>query len=235
MRIVSWFVDRWRKSTAYTDMTLAEQGAYRNLIDECHIRPNGAIPDDERILGRAAGDEKEWPRVRAAVMAHFNLTPEGWRHETVGPESTIATRDDPRYAPHADRRSWGNLVRLAGNPRVTHELVPPQAPRNPLVEGRRGELELETLKLVRAIAERTGRDPTEVIAEAAAYHGAQRQKLNPATMTDDRLIATLNDLRADLRALDARAFKAKPEDHETARQRPGGRETDDLRHRQRTG
>lgn len=74
-------MDRWRKSTAYTDMTLAEQGAYRNLLDELWLR-EGPLPDDDRILGRISGDPVEWPNVRAAVMARFTKTPEGWVNET---------------------------------------------------------------------------------------------------------------------------------------------------------
>ena len=76
-----WWVDRWRKSTAYTDMTLTEQGAYRNLLDELWLR-GGVLPKDDRILGRICGDPTEWRRVRKAVLAHFTLTRDGYRNET---------------------------------------------------------------------------------------------------------------------------------------------------------
>lgn len=78
---VWWWIDRWRKSTAYTDMTLAEQGAYRNLIDELWLR-GGAVPDEDRILAKVSGAGMDWPKVRGAVLARFYLTPEGWRNET---------------------------------------------------------------------------------------------------------------------------------------------------------
>ena len=77
-----WWIDRWRKSTAFMDMTLAEQGAYRNLLDEAQLR-GGAIPNDERILGKASGDAREWRKVRGVVMARFTLTEEGWRNATL--------------------------------------------------------------------------------------------------------------------------------------------------------
>jgi uncharacterized protein YdaU (DUF1376 family) len=77
-----WWIDRWRKSTAYTDMTLEEQGAYRNLLDEAHLR-GGPLPDDERILAKASGDALAWPRVRAAIMARFIKHPDGWRNATL--------------------------------------------------------------------------------------------------------------------------------------------------------
>lgn len=77
-----WWIDRWRKSSAYMDMTLEEQGAYRNLLDEAHLR-GGPLPNDERILAKACGDATAWPRVQLRVMARFTLHPDGWRNETL--------------------------------------------------------------------------------------------------------------------------------------------------------
>lgn len=82
MRAVTWWIDRWRKSTAYTDMTLEEQGAYRNLLDEATLR-DGLLPVDERSLAKASGDALAWPRVREKVMARFEMSPQGWRNETL--------------------------------------------------------------------------------------------------------------------------------------------------------
>ena len=76
-----WWIDRWRKSTAYTDMTLAEQGAYRNLIDELWLR-GGAIPKEDRILAQVSGAGMDWPSVKDAVLARFYETDEGFRNET---------------------------------------------------------------------------------------------------------------------------------------------------------
>jgi uncharacterized protein YdaU (DUF1376 family) len=77
-----WWIDRWRKSTAYMDMTLEEQGAYRNLLDDAFLR-GGHIPNDERILSRACGDVTAWKRVKDAVLSHFVLTDLGYRNETL--------------------------------------------------------------------------------------------------------------------------------------------------------
>lgn len=77
--------------------------------------------------------------------------------------------------------------------------------KNPLIEGRRPELEIECLRLVRRLAEMTGADPLDVIAKASGYTGALRQKVNPASMTDDRLINTVLDLRADVANEEKRA------------------------------
>lgn len=81
MRAAWWWIDRWRKSTAYTDMTLAEQGAYRNLLDELWLR-DGVLPNDERILAKICGDPWGWKKVREKVLARFILGPDGWRNET---------------------------------------------------------------------------------------------------------------------------------------------------------
>ena len=82
MTALWWWIDRWRKSTAFADMTLEEQGAYRNLLDEGTLR-GGPLPNDERILAKACGDALAWKRVRHTVMSRFVLTADGWRNETL--------------------------------------------------------------------------------------------------------------------------------------------------------
>ena len=77
-----WWIDRWRKSTAYTDMTLEEQGAYRNLLDEANLR-GGPLPTDEGVLAKACGDPRRWKKVRPKVLAHFSLGSDGWRNQTL--------------------------------------------------------------------------------------------------------------------------------------------------------
>lgn len=77
-----WWIDRWRKSTAYTDMTLEEQGAYRNLLDEGTLR-GGPLPNDERILAKACGDATAWKRVRETVLKRFVLRDDGLHNDTL--------------------------------------------------------------------------------------------------------------------------------------------------------
>ncbi len=77
-----WWIDRWRKSSAFMDMTLEEQGAYRNLLDEAHLR-GGPLPLDERILAKACGDALAWPKVRTAVLARFEKQADGWHNTTL--------------------------------------------------------------------------------------------------------------------------------------------------------
>jgi uncharacterized protein YdaU (DUF1376 family) len=82
MRALYWWIDRWRKSTAYTDLTLEEQAAYRNLLDEGTLR-NGPIPNDERVLAKASGDAIRWPAIRENVLKRFTVQADGLHNETL--------------------------------------------------------------------------------------------------------------------------------------------------------
>lgn len=93
MRALWWWIDRWRKSTAFMDMTLEQQGAYRNLLDEAALR-GGPLPNDDRILAKACGDATAWKRIRDVVMARFTLAADGWRNETL--DSVLAVSSDIR-------------------------------------------------------------------------------------------------------------------------------------------
>ncbi len=77
-----WWIPQWRQSSAFMQMTLAEQGGYRNMLDEAFLR-GGVLPDDERILARACGDELLWPDIRDRVLRWFTLTGDGWRNDTL--------------------------------------------------------------------------------------------------------------------------------------------------------
>jgi len=78
-----------------------------------------------------------------------------------------------------------------------------RAPANPLIpKGGRPALERELLNLVMEEARITNRDGAEVMAEVSHYEGAQRSKLNPATMSDDRLLNSLLDARARVKRLE---------------------------------
>ena len=78
-----WWIDRWRKSSAFMDLTLEEQGAYRNLLEESWLR-GGELPNRERLLAKASGDAMRWPKLRANVMKHFQLVERrAWTNPTL--------------------------------------------------------------------------------------------------------------------------------------------------------
>lgn len=117
-----WWIDRWRRSTAYTDMTLAEQGAYRNLLDELWLR-DGLLPDDDRILAKISGDALAWPEVRDRVMAHFTRVEGGLRNETHDEISAESHRRAKKQRAYRERSRGGNAPgNASGNDarNVTH-------------------------------------------------------------------------------------------------------------------
>lgn len=118
MRASWWWIDRWQKSTAYKDMTLAEQGAYRNLLDELWLR-GGVLPDDERILARLCGDATEWKSVRPAVMARFAKVDGGWRnatHDEVSAESSRRAEKQRNYRNGRGNQSGNSNGNGTGDP-----------------------------------------------------------------------------------------------------------------------
>jgi uncharacterized protein YdaU (DUF1376 family) len=116
-----WWIDRWRKSSAFMDMTLEEQGAYRNLLDEAALR-GGPLPNDERILAKACGDATRWPKLKKVLLARFEKTPEGLRNTTLDEvlkESQLRAEKQRRYR-NAEGNGEGNAHRNAeGNEAVT--------------------------------------------------------------------------------------------------------------------
>ena len=108
-----WWIDRWRKSTAFMDMSAAEQGAYRNLIDEAWLR-KGAIPNNPRLLAKASGDPEVWPDIRDSVMQRFYLNDGAWHNETVDSLMRHAQRGAKKQRDYRERH--GNK---AGNAPVT--------------------------------------------------------------------------------------------------------------------
>ena len=120
MRAAWWWIDRWRKSTAYTDMTLSEQGAYRNLLDELWLR-DGLLPADERILAKISGGPFEWGEVREAVLAHFVRVDDGYRNETH--DQVMA---DSQYRAEKQKRYRDKRKNVTGN--VTQSPSPSPSP-----------------------------------------------------------------------------------------------------------
>jgi len=107
MRAAWWWIDRWRRSTAYTDMTAEEQGVYRNLLDECWLR-GGVIPDDDFALKKISGDPDAWPRVRKKVLARFEKCEGGLRNETADEVIHQATRRANNQRAYRDRQRGGH-------------------------------------------------------------------------------------------------------------------------------
>lgn len=82
MRGQWWWIDRWRTSSAFLCMNAEEQGLYRNLLDSVWLMDNHAIPDDERALIVASGnDAAAWARSGQKVLGWMRRTDEGWTND----------------------------------------------------------------------------------------------------------------------------------------------------------
>lgn len=73
-----WHVNRWRNSPRVLAMSLAEQGAYRNLLDS-GWENRGQIPNQTQILWRyaMASSPAEWDAVSAVVISMFDVSDDG--------------------------------------------------------------------------------------------------------------------------------------------------------------
>lgn len=73
-----WHVNRWRNSPRVLAMSLAEQGAYRNLLD-AGWENQGQIPNQPQILWRyaMASSPSEWDAVSAVVISMFDVSDDG--------------------------------------------------------------------------------------------------------------------------------------------------------------
>ena len=102
-----WHIDRWRKSTAYTDMTLEQQAGYRNLLDEAWLR-GGVLPLDDRILAKACGDARRWTAIKKTVLARFHKRRDGWHNETLDEVLAQSTRRVVNQRNYRERLSKKN-------------------------------------------------------------------------------------------------------------------------------
>jgi uncharacterized protein YdaU (DUF1376 family) len=117
MRGAFWWVDRWQQSQSYKDMTLAEQGAFRNLLDELWLR-GGSLPVDERILAKLCGDAIEWPNVRKAVLLRFYKKADTLRnktHDEVSAESKRRAKKQADYRARLGKNDGNESGNVTGN------------------------------------------------------------------------------------------------------------------------
>ena len=186
-----WWIDRWRQSTAYTDMTAEEQGLYRNLCDEVWLRDDHVIPNDPRVLARVSGDAEAWERCGEKVLRWMKLTPAGWTQVTaleVIRQSVRRAENQKRYrlrrSNAADNEVSNAAGNVAGNVRVNRADSPSPSPDNVLTEVCR-----------RVVVEAPDNGPPT---------------LPPADRTERAIQATADGLRTKLYALVDAAVEVDP-------------------------
>lgn len=222
----SFYPKDWLSDANVTAMTFDEQGIYVRLL--CHYWLEGTLPASEEKLARLLGmPVKRFARAWVALQPCFRVEGDRLVQKRVETE---------REKQEAFRDSQANKGKMGGRPKAPVKpdesrgfisanpaLTPPSpspvrtlptnqpARANPLLgHGDRPRLETECLQLVRRMTELTGELPEDVIARASAYEGQRTTKLNPASMSDDRLLNTVRDLRADVAAEEKRHGTPQP-------------------------
>ena len=104
---------RWLTSRARMEMNLAEQGAYRTLIDYCHL--DGSIPDDTTQLARmllvtTRTMRKVWP----AVSRHFQAGERGRLTNKVASE--VIAEQSQRKSKREKAGRLGGQAKARNNP-----------------------------------------------------------------------------------------------------------------------
>jgi uncharacterized protein YdaU (DUF1376 family) len=215
--LAEWFwTDRWDGSSAML-LPIEARGLYREMLTQAWRR-GAKLPNDHEAIKRATRvTAREWTRCWPQVASYWRVDGHSLVNDTqleiYAAAKAMSDRASERGLRGAQARhghSSGSTQARAQaspedkppspSPRKTESIQPPTVGRaNPLLADR-PKLEIEALALVRRMVELTGEDPLDVIARASGYDGAKRTKVNPATMSDDRLINTVRDLRADVAA-----------------------------------
>lgn len=112
---LNFYTDAYLGDTAH--LSIAEAGAYTNLLFVAWRIEDGGLPDDDVILARyARASRAEWRRVKSAVMAYFTLCNDGkFRQKRLELERNNA-REKSAKAATAARVMWleRNKKRQAG-------------------------------------------------------------------------------------------------------------------------
>lgn len=207
-------------------LPIGPRGLYREMLTQAWLR-GARLPNDHEAIRRATGVTRtEWSRCWPKIKRFWHEQDGYLVNETQlevyaeASERHQSARDKASKAGKASAHARAQ-ARLKNQPKINsgttqvptqdgherehenHPLSQSKTPTttttraNPLISGRRTELESELLAHVKAIAEREDLDPTEVIGSLSEYKG--QSVMNPAAMTDDRLMQTLKAARSRAR------------------------------------
>lgn len=103
----------FRRDTLH--LTLAEEGAYRRLIDE-YMVSKGPLPDDDRVLARIIGVSfEEWTAVAKSVRTFFHTTNGKLQHKRCEKElhaQAKRVQEKKEHAQKAARAKWKNYYEM---------------------------------------------------------------------------------------------------------------------------
>lgn len=99
-----WYPTAFKRKTYR--LTLAEDGAYRRLIDE-YMTLRGALPDDDNALARILGVSlEEWQAVAPKVRSFFRSKDEGLRHKRCEEELAAQNAKMKRYSERGKKAAF---------------------------------------------------------------------------------------------------------------------------------
>ncbi len=108
-----WFVDDFRRDTLH--LSLAEDGAYRRLIDE-YMRIRGPLPGDDASLARVLGvGLDEWLAVAPKVRRYFRFQQGRLMHKRCEQElraQELRSKVKSESGKKAALTRWGKINRL---------------------------------------------------------------------------------------------------------------------------
>lgn len=237
--LAEWFwCDRYDGSSAAL-MNMECQGVYRTMLTQAWRR-GAKLPNEHEAIRRAIRcTPAEWRRAWPTVSRYWREADDG---ASLVNDTQLEVYAEAKAAQEAASRRGkkGAQARAQARAQAATQAPPeqphkpvhkdktpspspltastPSAGPHPLVQNRPA-LEAECLTLVEEVAKATDRDPVEVMADAAEHKGV-RGSMNPAAMTDARLLNVVLNLRKMRGAKPAEAPPApSPQDWEAARRR----------------
>lgn len=194
-------------------MSLEQRGAYVDLL--CHAWLHGSIPSETPALAlicrtTPARMARLWPGIKPCwkEAGPGRLVNGRQERERAGQQARRAQAEEkgkkgaakrwldhsPSYAPAKAQPMPGDGFPSARPSASTYPLTDTKqtARQNPLL-GDRASRERECLDLVTAVAQKDGIDPVEAFSRSAEWKG--KGAVNPAALSDDRLLHTIRDLR----------------------------------------
>lgn len=159
-----------------------------------------SLPNGFRVLNYSLYHDREADRTLSLARSAAGAVG-GKRSGEVRAAQAISSKQTPSK-PEASREQNEATRLILDKTETRQERKNGHGERSPFLPTSedRQKAESEALRLCREIGEINGEDGPAVMAKAANYKGAERTKINPATMTDDRLLNTLSDLRSTLAA-----------------------------------
>lgn len=117
-----WFPTAFRRDTY--SLSLAEDGAYRRLIDEYMIT-RSPLPDDDRALARILGiGVEEWAQIAPAVRKFFRPSDGVLNHKRCACELRAQDMRSQRFSERGKKAAFAKYSKVNGvSPR--RKLVPP--------------------------------------------------------------------------------------------------------------